>query len=88
MNNDVFWMQKALSLANKAFDHNEVPIGAILILDNKCIGKGWNNPIGQVDPTAHAEIIALRAGAKNTGNYRLINTTLYKDGSFNFGFAS
>ena len=74
---DTYWMQQALELAKFATSNNEVPVGAILILDNKIIGKGWNQPISSNDPTAHAEIIALRQGAQYLNNYRLLNTTLY-----------
>jgi tRNA(adenine34) deaminase len=74
---DHHWMQHALSLAETAASHQEVPIGAVLIYENKLIGEGWNRPISTNDPTAHAEIIALREGAKTLQNYRLIQTTLY-----------
>lgn len=72
-----FWMQQALALARRAELQGEVPVGAILVLDNKVIGKGWNRPIGDNDPCAHAEIVALREGAHYLNNYRLLNTTLY-----------
>jgi tRNA(adenine34) deaminase len=74
---DIFWLQHALQLAKQAEVAGEVPIGAVLVLDNKIIGEGWNRPITSCDPTAHAEVIALRAGAKRLNNYRLLNTTLY-----------
>src|SRR3990167_9926865 len=74
---DYFWMQHAIHLAEIAKEYQEVPVGAVLILDNKIIGEGSNCPIREKDPTAHAEIIALRVGAKNSGNYRLLNSTLY-----------
>ena len=74
---DVYWMSQALSLAEKAAALGEVPVGAILVLDNEIIGEGWNQPIGASDPTAHAEILALRQGAARINNYRLLNTTLY-----------
>lgn len=74
---DHYWMQKALALAKQAAEQNEVPVGAVLVLDDQCIGQGFNQPISYCDPTAHAEINALRAGAKSLGNYRLLNTTLY-----------
>lgn len=70
-------MHKALALAHKAAECNEVPVGAILVLDNQIIGAGWNQPIASCDPTSHAEIIALRDAARNQKNYRLVNTTLY-----------
>ena len=71
------WMERALELAHHAADTHEVPVGAVLVLDDHVIGKGWNQPISLQDPSAHAEIIALREGAKALGNYRLLNTTLY-----------
>lgn len=77
MTTDSIWMHQALSLAKTAADNGEVPVGAVLVLDEKIIGQGWNQPIKNSDPTAHAEIIALREGAKALENYRLINSTLY-----------
>jgi tRNA(adenine34) deaminase len=74
---DEFWMNKALMLAKQAEEAGEVPVGALLVAKNEVIGQGWNQPIGSNDPTAHAEILALRAGAKFLNNYRLIHTTLY-----------
>ncbi len=75
---DVYWMNKALELAQKAGDSDEVPIGSVLISENnQCIGEGWNQPISTDDPTAHAEILALRDAAKRLNNYRLPDTTLY-----------
>ena len=68
----------ALDLADKAEALGEIPVGAVLVDDaGNIIGEGWNLPIVQSDPTAHAEIIALRDGAKHLQNYRLLNTTLY-----------
>ncbi len=74
---DQFWMQRALELAQHASDEGEVPVGAVLVRDDEVIGEGWNRPIVSHDPTAHAEISALRAAAQHIGNYRLLNTTLY-----------
>lgn len=74
---DLFWMQHAITLAEKACQQEEVPVGAVLVLDDKVIGEGFNQPISQCDPSAHAEIIALRAGAKNQNNYRLPKSTLF-----------
>lgn len=71
------WMQQALELAGQAEQHNEVPVGAILVLDNEIIGVGFNQSISSNDPTGHAEIQALRAGAEQLGNYRIPNATLY-----------
>lgn len=74
---DIYWMQHALALAHKAQAENEVPVGAVLILNNQLIGQGWNQPIGQCDPSAHAEIMAIRQGAQHLGNYRLSGSQLY-----------
>ena len=74
---DEDWMRYALNLALKAQDEGEVPVGAVLVLDNQVIGEGWNRPIGRHDPTAHAEIMALRQGGAVLQNYRLLNATLY-----------
>ena len=70
-------MHEALALARYAMQHQEVPVGAVVVLDSKVIGQGWNQPITNHDPSAHAEIMALRDAAKNVGNYRLVDTTLY-----------
>ena len=71
-------MRYALDLADKAEALGEIPVGAVLVDESgNIIGEGWNLSIVQSDPTAHAEIIALRNGAKNIQNYRLLNTTLY-----------
>jgi tRNA(adenine34) deaminase len=75
--NDAYWMKQALALAQKAWDQGEVPVGAILVLDDEVIGQGWNRPITRHDPTAHAEIMALRQGGAVLQNYRLLNATLY-----------
>ena len=74
---DEEWMQYAMTLALKAQDEGEVPVGAVLVLDNRVIGEGWNRSIGHHDPTAHAEIMALRQGGCAVQNYRLIDATLY-----------
>ncbi|WP_410013988.1 tRNA adenosine(34) deaminase TadA [Sodalis sp. C49] len=74
---DESWMRHALSLAGRAEGEGEVPVGAVLVLDGRVIGEGWNRSIGRHDPTAHAEIMALRQGGAVLGNYRLVNTTLY-----------
>lgn len=72
------WMAQALDLAAQAESIGEVPVGAVVVdADNHCIGKGWNQPIDAQDPSAHAEIIALRAAAKQRSNYRLPGCTLY-----------
>ena len=74
---DLFWMQHALELAQRAESEGEVPVGAVLVLDEQVVGEGWNRPITDNDPTAHAEIMALRSAAKKLNNYRLLGTTLY-----------
>lgn len=74
---DKYWMQQALELAMYAKQEGEVPVGAILVLDNQKIAEGWNQPIGQHDPSAHAEVMCLRQAGKVLKNYRLVNTTLY-----------
>ena len=74
---DEDWMRRALSLATLAEEAGEVPVGAVLVKDNDCLGEGWNCPITANDPSAHAEIIALRRSGAALGNYRLIDTTLY-----------
>ncbi|CAX60933.1 tRNA adenosine(34) deaminase TadA [Erwinia billingiae] len=74
---DEFWMRHALMLARRAWEEGEVPVGAVLVQGDKAIGEGWNRPIGHHDPTAHAEIMALRQGGKVLENYRLLDTTLY-----------
>jgi tRNA(adenine34) deaminase len=70
-------MSRALELARMAEAAGEVPVGAVIVKDNRIVGEGWNRPIGSCDPTAHAEIIALRQAAQALGSYRLLNTTLY-----------
>ena len=71
------FMRAALDEARKAFDAGEVPVGAVVVLDGRIVGRGFNQPIGSRDPTAHAEIVALRAAGLELGNYRLGGTTLY-----------
>ena len=70
-------MSLALDEARKAHEAGEVPVGAIVLLDGEVIGAGFNQPISAHDPTAHAEIVALRAAAVRVGNYRLTGATLY-----------
>ncbi len=70
-------MQHALDLARRAEQAGEVPIGAVIIKDEKILAEGWNQPISRHDPSAHAEMIALRKAGEAMGNYRLPNTTLY-----------
>jgi len=71
------WMERALHLAHHARGMDEVPIGAVIVHRDEIIGEGWNTPIGTHDPTAHAEINALRKAADSMNNYRLPDTTLY-----------
>ena len=75
--NDEHWMQQALKLAQKAEAAGEVPVGAVIVKDGELIAEGWNQPIGANDPTAHAEIMALREAGEKLGNYRLLDTELY-----------
>ncbi len=70
-------MSLALAMAARAFNSNEVPVGAILVEDGLVVGEGWNQPIGTHDASAHAEIMALRDASKKRENYRLPNSTLY-----------
>ena len=72
---DEHYMRRALGLAARAGD--EVPVGAVVVLDGQVIGEGWNRPLATHDPTSHAEIEAIRAAGKATGNYRLAGATLY-----------
>lgn len=74
---DVFFMQQAIELAQKARHANEVPVGAVAVTNNEIIGVGFNCPITTCDPTAHAEIIALRQAAQKLKNYRLPEVTLF-----------
>ncbi len=74
---DESFMRRALDLAQEAGQAGEVPVGAVVVLDGKIIGEGQNQPITQCDPTAHAEVVALRAASLQVGNYRLPGATLY-----------
>lgn len=74
---DTHWMKYALELAKRAEISGEVPVGAVLVSNNQVIGEGWNQSIQTNDPTAHAEILAIREGSRKLSNYRLIKTTLY-----------
>lgn len=75
--NDELYLERALLLADAAARQGEVPVGALVVLDGTIVGEGWNRPIASHDPTAHAEIVALRAAAARLGNYRLPGATLY-----------
>lgn len=70
-------MQHALMLAERAEQQGEVPVGALLVMQGRVVGEGWNQPISGHDPTAHAEIVALRNAATHEHNYRLPGSTLY-----------
>ncbi len=70
-------MCEAITLAYKAEAQGEVPVGAVVVMSGECVGEGWNQSIRQCDPSAHAEIIALREAAERLQNYRLPDTTLY-----------
>ena len=76
-NRDELYLERALLLAAAAARQGEVPVGALVVLDGAIVGEGWNQPIASHDPTAHAEIVALRAAAARLGNYRLPGATLY-----------
>jgi tRNA(adenine34) deaminase len=70
------WMRRALALAAQAGKNGEVPVGAVVVMDGEILGEGWNQPIATSDPTAHAEVVALRAAARQVRNYRLTGATL------------
>ena len=74
---DIYWMAQALAQARYAEAEGEVPVGAVVVRDGVCLGRGHNRPIANHDPTAHAEIQALREAARASGNYRLVAATLY-----------
>jgi tRNA(adenine34) deaminase len=74
---DARWMKRALALANQSLVMEEVPVGAVLVLEGEIVGEGWNQPVSRSDPTAHAELVALRDAASRLQNYRLVDTTLY-----------
>lgn len=75
--NDFYFMSCALELAHRAEAAGEVPVGAVIVKDQQIIAEGWNRPISTQDPTAHAEIVAMRAAAQVLQSYRLLDTTLY-----------
>lgn len=74
---DERFLRRALDLARRAESAGEVPVGAVVVMDGRVLGEACNAPLGNSDPTAHAEILALRQAARNAGNYRLENATLY-----------
>ena len=74
---DELWMEEALRAAQRALEAGEVPVGAVVVHDGRIVGHGWNRNIGESDPTAHAEILALREAGATVGNHRLENCTLF-----------
>jgi tRNA(adenine34) deaminase len=74
---DELWMEEALRCAQRALEAGEVPVGAVVVCDGKIVGRGWNQNISHSDPSAHAEIIALRDVGANLGNYRLSDCDLF-----------
>jgi tRNA(adenine34) deaminase len=74
---DVFWMSRALALARAAAERSEVPVGAVVVRSGEVLGEGHNQTITDADPTAHAEVVAIRQAAAELGDWRLIDTTLY-----------
>jgi tRNA(adenine34) deaminase len=79
LHDDEHWMRHALELADRAqHEDDEIPVGAVLVsADGEILGEGWNRNITESDPTAHAEVVAMRAAGAKLGNHRLIGTTLY-----------
>lgn len=75
--NDEYFMAQALELAKQAQSAGEVPVGAVVVKEGVIIGRGYNQPISRHDPTAHAEIVALRDAAQHIGNYRLVGCELF-----------
>ena len=75
--NDASYMRRALELAQRAKEEGEVPVGAVVVLDGAIVGEGWNRPIAASDPTAHAEIQAMRSASSSLKNYRLTGAHLY-----------
>ena len=74
---DEAFMRRAIELARRAEEEGEVPVGAVVVLEERVVGEGWNRPISASDPSAHAEIQAMRAAASARKSYRLVGTTLY-----------
>ena len=77
MSTDELWMEEALREAQRALEAGEVPVGGVVVCDGKVVGRGWNRVIADNDPTAHAEVIALREGGETLGNYRLGQCELF-----------
>lgn len=74
---DELWMEEALRAAQRALEAGEVPVGAVVVMEDKVVGRGWNRNLADSDPTAHAEIVALREAGRNVGNHRLGDCTLF-----------
>jgi len=74
---DELWMEEALREAHHALAMGEVPVGAIVVRDGRIVGRGWNRPVAANDPTAHAEVLAIREAGQDIGNYRLLDCDLY-----------
>ena len=77
MGNELEYMQRAFELAQEARAHDEVPVGAVIVYEDQIIGEGWNQPISSNDPSAHAEIVALRQAGQTLNNYRLPGAVMY-----------
>ena len=77
MNRDEYWMREALALAKLGAAVGEVPVGAVVVYNDRIVGRGYNSPIGRNNPVAHAEILAIQEAAKTLGNYRLNDCDLY-----------
>jgi tRNA(adenine34) deaminase len=75
--NDELWMEEALRSAQRALDAGEVPVGAVVVYEDRIVGRGWNRNIADFDPTAHAEIVALREAGATLGNHRLADCDLF-----------
>jgi len=75
--NDELWMEEALRSAQRALEAGEVPVGAVVVYEGRIVGRGWNRNIGDFDPTAHAEIVALREAGATVGNHRLSDCELF-----------
>jgi tRNA(adenine34) deaminase len=75
--NDELWMEEALRSAQRALEAGEVPVGAVVVCEGRIVGRGWNRNISDSDPTAHAEIVALRQAGATVGNHRLADCELF-----------
>ncbi|MGA2696666.1 MAG: tRNA adenosine(34) deaminase TadA [Terriglobales bacterium] len=77
LNSDELWMEEALRAAQRALDAGEVPVGAVVVFGGKIVGRGWNRNLSDSDPTAHAEVMALREAGARIGNHRLVDCELF-----------